>query len=160
MGNSSNRKLWGYFIVFTLFAAALWFMPYHIAVSVTPSLRYTVFFLEDGRGMEIRKGDYVMFSLDHPLIRGLKFRSAIKEVVCDGGDRLLVQGKDYYCNGVNLGRAKDVSIKGERTDNFKYEGSVPAGSLFVMGHTKDSFDSRYFGFINTSDVDKIARPLF
>jgi type IV secretory pathway protease TraF len=28
-----------------------------------------------------------------------------------------------------------------------------------MGHNKDSFDSRYFGFIRVGDVEKIAQPL-
>jgi conjugative transfer signal peptidase TraF len=160
MGNSLNHKIWTYFAVFALCTAAAWFLPRHVAVTVTPSLRYKVFFLRDRTGMKIRKGDYVMFSLDHPVVKELKFGNAIKEVVCAGGDRLTVNGKDYYCNEARLGRAKDMSIRGERVDNFKYDGIVPAKFLFVMGHTIDSFDSRYLGFISVGDVDKIARPLF
>jgi signal peptidase I len=97
---------------------------------------------------------------DHPMTKELKLKNAIKEVVCVGGDRLTVRGKDYYCNEVHLDRAKDMSQRGERVDNFKYSGIVPAGSFFVMGHTIDSFDSRYFGFIRTGDLKKIAHPLF
>ncbi len=160
MGSSLNRNPWIYFGVFTFFVAATWFVPRHIAVTVTPSLRCRVFYLESGTVRELRRGNYVMFALDHPVTREFKIRKAIKEVVCVGGDRLFVSGKDYYCNGDRLGRAKGMSLRGARVDNFKYNGVVPAGSLFVMGHSKDSFDSRYFGFIRVGDVENIAHPIF
>jgi conjugative transfer signal peptidase TraF len=163
MRNSLNHRLSIYYLVLVLVVAFVLFAHRKIAVNFTPSLRYTVFYLKNRQGGEIRRGDYVLFTVDHPLIRDVinevKIETLIKESVCIGGDVLTVSHKDYYCNGGYLGTAKDYSFKGERVDNFKYNGLVPLGSLFVMGHNKDSFDSRYFGFIRVGDVEKIARPL-
>jgi signal peptidase I/conjugal transfer pilin signal peptidase TrbI len=114
----------------------------------------------DCSGKDIRKGEYVLFNLDHPVTRDLSFKKTIKQVVCAPGDQLSVNDKDYYCNGLFIGRAKDVSLRNEMVTNFVYSGEVPAKSLFVMGHNKDSYDSRYFGFISSSDVEKMAYPLF
>jgi conjugative transfer signal peptidase TraF len=141
-------------------AATVLLVSRHVAVAVTPSLRYTVFYLTRATGHEIHKGDYVLFQLDHPMTKELKFNKAVKEVVCEGGDMLAVRGGDFFCNGVLLGRAKDRSLKGEKADQFRYSGIVPAQSLFVMGHSIDSFDSRYFGFIGIKDVENRAQPLF
>jgi type IV secretory pathway protease TraF len=159
MRNSLNHKLSIYFFALVLAAAGAWFVHRNIAVALTPSLRYTVFYLGDRHGEGIRPGDYVVFNLDHPVIAHLKIKKAIKEAVCVSGQVLTASDKDYYCNGRYLGMAKEFSHQGEKMENFIYDGVVPSGSLFVMGHHKDSFDSRYFGFIKVDDVEKIARPL-
>lgn len=160
MQDSLNRKLWIYLVMVALVIAAAWFAHRHIAITLTPSLRYAVFVLLTKPDKGLRRGDYVLFTLDHPMTKKLGFSKAVKEVVCAGGDRMIVSGKDYYCNGAHLGRAKDKSLEGVPVDNFRFKETVPEGSLFVMGHTIDSFDSRYFGFISVSDVEKTAYPLF
>ena len=160
MGNTLNHKLTAYLIALSVVSVLLLLVHQRIAVTVTPSLRYRVFYLTDCSGKEIRKGEYVLFNLDHPVTWDLSFKKTIKQVVCASGDRLAVIDRDYYCNGLFIGRAKDVSLRNESVTNFVYSGEVPARSLFVMGHNKDSSDSRYFGFISSSDVEKMAYPLF
>lgn len=159
MQNSLNHKLPLYFLTLVFCVAGVLFIHYKIAVPLTPSLKYTIFYLREIKGDEIMPGNYVRFTLNHPTISSLKFKKTIKKAVCVGGQELTVVHKDYYCNGVYLGTAKEYSLKGEMVDNFKYNGIIPAGSLFVMGHSKNSFDSRYFGFIRMTDVEKVAIPL-
>jgi conjugal transfer pilin signal peptidase TrbI len=160
MGNTLNHKITVYFIALGVVSVLLLLVHQRIAVTVTPSLRYRVFYLKDCSEKEIRKGEYVLFNLDHPVTRDLRFEKTIKQVVCAPGDQLSVNDRDYYCNGIFIGRAKDVSLRNEKVTNFVYSGEVPARSLFVMGHHKDSYDSRYFGFISSNDVEKMAYPLF
>jgi len=153
------------FCLVLAFCGALSYFAHHkIAVSFSPSLRYTLFYLENRQGDKIWQGEYVLFTVNYPLVHdvmnALKIKTAIKEAACVEGDLLVVSRKDYYCNGVYLGRAKDRSFKGAPVDNFKFNGIVPQGRLFVMGHTIDSLDSRYFGFIKVNDVARIAHPLF
>jgi len=160
MGNTLNHKLAVYLIALGVVFVSLLLVHQRLAVTVTPSLRYKVFYLKDRSGSEIRRGEYVLFNLDHPVTRELSFKKTIKQVACASGDHLSVNDRDYYCNGLFIGRAKDLSLRNERVTNFAYSGEVPAYSLFVMGHSRDSYDSRYFGFISSSDVEKMAYPLF
>ena len=51
-------------------------------------------------------------------------------------------------------------MKGDRLENFVYEGVIGKGLLFVTGDHKDSYDSRYFGFINREQVTAKAFPLW
>ena len=134
-------------------------MHSRIAVTITPSLSHTVFYLESVTQGRIQRGDYVLFPLAHPVTQDLGFTRTIKEVACVGGQSLVVSGKDYYCDGMFLGTAKAYSLKGAKVKSFSFSGVIPKGFLFVIGHHKDSFDSRYFGLIREQDVEKIARPL-
>ena len=143
-----------------LIVAGVWFMRRNIAVTITPSLLYTVFYLENGPVERIQRGDYVLFHLENPITQELGFDKAIKEAACVGGQTLVVDRKRYYCDGTYLGTAKEYSLKGERVENFKVSGVIPEGSYFVIGHHKDSFDSRYFGFVRKQEVERIAHPLF
>jgi conjugative transfer signal peptidase TraF len=147
------------FAVLLLIAAGVWFMHSRIAVTITPSLSHTVFYLDNVTQGRIRRGDYVLFPLAHPVTQELRFTRTIKEVACVGGQSLVVSGREYYCDGTFLGTAKAYSLKGEKVGNFAFSGVIPKGFLFVLGHHKDSFDSRYFGLIREEDVEKIARPL-
>lgn len=151
-----------------IFAAAVliavmvvWVMP-RISYSISPSLKYSMFYLELHPDVsKVAKGDYVRFVLKHKLLKEPKTNKAIKEVRCVGGDILTVDNdKNYYCNGVLLGKAKDKALSGETLDNFVFYGVIPTGDLFVMGHHKDSLDSRYVGFVQRSAILQVAYPLF
>lgn len=138
------------------------FIPSKFAFTRSPSLRYRVFCLDrlpDTRGL--KRGDYVMFILKDKRVENGKPVNITKEVGCAPGDTLVVQGKDYYCNGNEyLGKAKDYALNGERLDHFVFNGPVPEGKVFVAGHHKDSYDSRYFGFVGVEAITARAYPVF
>ena len=135
-------------------------IPERIVVAVSPSLDHRVFvvakrFAPD----EIRKGDYVLFTVRSPYIKSGKPSRLLKRVSCVSGETLETRGRQYYCDGAYLGMAKWYSLKGEPIDSFVYSGTVPDGALFVTGRHVDSFDSRYLGFIERRNVEGIAHPL-
>ena len=134
-----------------------WFIESHLLFTLSPSLSHRVYLME--RAKEVGKNDYVVFSL-----KGDRFAKdndkLLKRVGCAGGDVLRTAGKEYFCNDVPIGKAKDFSIKGDRLLNFFYDGVIGNGFLFVIGDHKDSYDSRYFGFIRKEQVIAKAYPLW
>lgn len=134
-----------------------WFIESHILFTLTPSLSHRVYIM--GMAKEVGKNDYVVFSLKGDRLAKDNDK-LLKRVSCSEGDVLKTIGKEYFCNGVSLGTAKDFSLKGERLKNFVYEGVIGRGLIFVTGDHKDSYDSRYFGFIYKDHVIAKAYPLW
>ncbi len=125
---------------------------------------------------QARRGDLVVF--EYPIDRKSIF---VKRVVAVPGDRVHLETKKLFVNGVavdepyarnkttiidyfrdNFPRVPNVRIFAPAEEmlknNFR-EGDivVPAGKYFVLGDNRDySLDSRYWGFIDQSDI--IGRP--
>lgn len=139
--------------------AVSYFLSKHLRVSITNSLRYR-FFLTLNRSKMFKTGDYVVFVHDVP---GTQYRNVnmIKKVGCDEGDVFFVNDKrELYCNGEYLGAAKAKLISLPNQKHFEWNGLVPKGKFLPMGENKDSFDGRYYGFVEKSLVDAKAIPLF
>jgi signal peptidase I len=143
-------------------------LPSKFAITFTDSLDRRFFLVYRGNE-NIRKGDYVLFP--YSIVRDQlekKYRVrfpfsadyVVKKVVCAPGEFLESDGMKYYCDGVFLGYAKERSRTGVPTERFVYRGMVPEGKIFVMGTSPDSYDSRYFGFLDRSVVVGKAYPVF
>jgi signal peptidase I/conjugal transfer pilin signal peptidase TrbI len=129
------------------------------AVNLSPSVRPRLFFLVR-HPAAIKKDDYVIFKPKNidPYING---KTLVKKVTCDEGNTLTEKGKEFFCNGtIYLGKAKDFSLKGEKLQNFVYNGVIPKGFCFVEGSNINSYDSRYWGFLRKSDIEARAYPIF
>lgn len=144
-------------VIAVISGLAAWFSESHLLFTITPSLAHRVYLM--GTAKEVGKNDYVVFSLKGDRVANDKDK-LLKRVSCAEGDVLKTAGKEYHCNGLFLGTAKDFSLKGERLQNFAYDGVVGRGLLFVTGDHKDSYDSRYFGFIHKDQVTAKAYPLW
>ena len=135
-------------------------LPGRIVVAISPSLDHRIFVINKNFAPgDIRKGDYVIFTVSNHYIREGKPTKLMKKVTCIGGERLETKTREYYCNGEYLVMAKWFSLRGEPLDSFAYSGTVPEGMLFVTGRHVDSFDSRYLGFIPRRKIEGIAHPL-
>jgi type IV secretory pathway protease TraF len=139
----------------------LW-LPPRLCVTTTDSLRSRVFFLRDRDAEEaFERGNYVRFERVHPWSGSSGPMSLLKEVGCGPGDRLRVDAVgDVYCGGDYLGRALPEDSNGNRLPLFRFDGVIPEGKLFVVGHHPRSWDSRYFGFVALEEVLNRAYPLF
>ena len=136
-----------------------WEFNTNLIVTLTPSLKHHVYF-KSGGIEKLQKGDYVLFKLEND-IYAKPDDIILKEVVCLEGESLEVTSdKRFFCNGVFLNKAKDYTRAGEKLNHFAYNGIIPEGSFFVIGHHKDSYDSRYFGFIHKEQMAESARPFF
>jgi len=130
-------------------------IPERLLVTATASLDKRVFWKADVT--EIRKGDYVVFWW--PFTDG-SWELAVKKVACVRGEKLKSDdNRDFFCGDEHLGRAKQRSLKGEEIEMFRYNGVVPEGKLFAVGDSRDSYDSKYFGFIEEKSVVMKAVPI-
>jgi signal peptidase I/conjugal transfer pilin signal peptidase TrbI len=158
------------------------FIPSRFSVTMTPSLVHRIYLISritDAR--EIKKDSYVLFTLRNKYMRNGQPVDVMSTVVlrekhangkpslpapvmkiarCIPGEYLRVEDGRYYCNSEYLGTAKEYSLRGEKVEHFVYDGIVPEGKLFVMGEHRDSFDSRYFGFIEVTDVTAIGHAVW
>ncbi len=150
-----------YLLIFvTVLIAGGALLPSRFAFTTTVSLKHRFFFLKNVSGdVPVRKNSYVMFPMHTQFILEGREFVAIKQVSCQPGDTLELKGRDYYCNGEFIASAKPLSMKGEPLSAFRFSGPVPSGMLFVTGHHKDSYDSRYFGFVRKEDVKAIVYPI-
>ena len=136
-------------------------IPGRVVVAVSPSLDHRIFVITKKFSPgEIKKDDYVIFTVRSHYIKKGKPARLMKKVSCVSGQRLETRSRIYYCNDEYLGMAKWYSLRGEPVDSFTWSGSIPEGKLFVTGQSPDSFDSRYLGFIERSKIEGIAHPLF
>ncbi len=157
-------------------------IPSRFSVTMTPSLIHRIYLISritDAR--EIRKDRYVLFTMRNSYMRNGQPVDVMSAVVaerkhvngkpsvpapvmkiarCGPGNYLRVANRRYYCNDTYLGTAKEHSLRGEKVDNFVYDDVIPQGKLFVMGEHRDSFDSRYFGFIEVTDVTAIGHAIW
>jgi signal peptidase I/conjugal transfer pilin signal peptidase TrbI len=135
-------------------------LPGRTVVAISPSLDHRIFVMTKRFAPdEIRKDDYVVFTVRSHFIKNGRPSMLLKKVSCISGQMLETRAREYYCDGEYLGMAKWYSLKGEPVDAFVYSGTVPEGMLFVTGNHPDSFDSRYLGFIERRNVEGIAHPL-
>lgn len=139
-----------------------WFVCSHLTVTLTPSLTHRVFWRSTSPAgvRAVHTGSYIIFEhvVPAPLNRLVR---VVKRVGCSSGETLTADANDdYYCNGQYLGRAKRRTLLGEPLTPFRYNGVVPDGMLFVVGDHRDSYDSRYIGFVQHEMVEEIAWALF
>jgi signal peptidase I len=102
----------------------------------------------------LKRGDLIVFP--YPVDRSKNF---IKRIIAISGDIIKIKNKKVLLNGEILNEPYIVhaspKIYKEQfnpRDNLK-QIKVPENSLFVMGDNRDkSHDSRFWGFVETSDV--------
>jgi type IV secretory pathway protease TraF len=163
-----NLSFWK--VVFGLLFLAIpgFILPSKFIYSSGDSVKYRLFWKVSGG--ELSYDDYVVVKMPVEDFFA-KGSNIVKRVGCLAGDELLVKGKDYYCirkgeEAVFLGTAKERARSGEKVEQFnpcgkEYEcrARVPEGCVFVIGDHKDSYDSRYFGWVSYERVIAVARPL-
>ena len=153
---------WRLFLMILVAVVAGTVIPRKIGITLTPSLDHRIFWVN--RNPErVGRGDCVFF-MDPELARKVgkpDVPNFFKIIRCDEGDIMAVDAeKRFFCNGAFMGTAKDYSRKGEKMQYFEFNGEIPRGFMSVMGEHRDSYDSRYFGFVDKSRVRAKLYPIF
>jgi len=149
-------------VVLAALLVGVW-MPGRIIVATSASLDHRVFFLVPAS--TVKTGDFLVFR--HPdatfVAQGLNRSNnrLIKRVGCSPGENLVTdEERQFFCDGMLLGKALDQDSTGLMLPRFQYSGTVPAGSFFMVGSNPRSFDSKYFGYIHVNEILYKALPLW
>ncbi|MBU1161771.1 MAG: S26 family signal peptidase [Proteobacteria bacterium] len=135
--------------------------PKNILISHTNSIGHRLFYYKGHVDpKKLKEGDYAVFSIDTSYIPNCHPCQVIKRISCVEGEHLYCNAAGaYYCGNRFLGLAKTKSKKGDPVQPFVFNGVVPINKIFVTGGHKDSYDSRYFGFVERSKITGLAIPL-
>lgn len=153
-------------VLLTPILAVMKLFPDRILINETPSIPYKVMWLS--KPSNLHKGAYYVWLANSPYVHGGEPFLIIKKAACVAGETLLIKGKDCYCGPFRMGSAKNKSISGMAVEPFRFNGVIPEGQFFAIGHhirdenghpVDDSFDSRYFGLVDFKQVRAVATPL-
>lgn len=152
-----KRRLASIALALAALAVGLW-LPGHLEIAATDSVGYHLFWRTDKVPGLAVKGDYVSFVHTTPWYGAKRLT---KQVACATGEilRSTDDGR-FYCGEQYLGQALKADSAGASLPVFRFDGPVPEGKIFVRGRHDRSFDSRYFGWIERTDVQAILYPLF
>ncbi len=133
-----------YLLIRTLFT--------HIVINISDSHMGTVFWKSD---KSPEKNDFVYFNFQHELLpKNLKVLS--KKIVCIGGESLKIDDQFIICQDKKypIKRNKKTG-SGKTIKQFYYDDIVPQNKAILWGSNIESFDSRYWGFIDYNKLNKM-----
>lgn len=135
-----------------------------IAINISESLPVGIY-LQKG-SEDVKRGDIVLFystrinqdAAERGYIR--KGSKLGKRVVAIEGDHLQTGKKTIIKGQVISTKIQLKDSQNRPMEIFEYQGKVPPGHIFVIGDTPGSYDSRYYGFVQKSDIQKKLKPIF
>lgn len=127
-------------------------IPYRIGLIDTPSIYKKIVIYRLEKPGKIERDKLYIFLFPYNTKYYKKGELFIKYAKCLPGDKLEVKGLKYYCNGKYFATAKKTDSKGVPVKHFVYNGIVPAGKVFMYAPHPRSYDSRYWGFLDTDKI--------
>jgi len=122
---------------------------------------YTVFLVDRHDRVVHRGGLYAFFAGDRMAPFFPPERMVIKRVVGGPGDHVTVGEAATRVNGDTVGEGLALAgTLGQSKTHYARELEVPQDALWIMGATRDSFDSRYWGPLPTRQIIGRAYALF
>ena len=157
----SRKKLIFLLIMIMSLSAAGAMIPSHFMVAISPSVKYRIFYYKRNfQQSDLHNGTYVVFDMYKKQHKNCQPCQVVKKIGCTEGNNLHIDKNNfYYCNDEYLGTTQPFTKSGKPLHPFYFNGSVPRGKLFVIGDHKDSYDSKYVGFINKNNIKAVALPI-
>lgn len=132
----------------------------YFVLNISPSMEKGIYLLRDID--ELKKGDVVVLNIPLNIKETLysrgylpkNIKTLLKEVVAVEGDSIKVDHNKIYINGEFKGDIAEVDPKGRELVSFVKDGVLKSGEVFLLGRGKNSFDSRYFGAVEKSEILK------
>ncbi|TXH34438.1 MAG: hypothetical protein E6Q94_04705 [Burkholderiaceae bacterium] len=115
------------------------------------------------RDAELKRGDVVSFKANDRIMFNIMTGKRIAKVIAGmPGDHVVSNSSGLFINGKFIAKRHPTSLK-----NLAAKGKQPVdidrvlapGELVVIGTLPRSFDSRYWGVLPASTVDRMVKPL-
>lgn len=132
---------------------------YALCVQYDKSVYFTLGVL-DKYNRKPEKGSYYAFMFYAVPNSDRYGQQFVKKVACIEGEHLYNEGREFYCNGEYIGKAKERDKKGNPAPLFNYNGVIEKGKFFASGEMIDSYDSKYWGFVDNNFVTGKVIKLF
>lgn len=152
-----------------VYAPLAWFSAHYRivydSVKGANCLPYSVF-LVDLRDKATDRGEYIAFVTQQmePFYRNGTL--AVKLIGAIPGDHVQVSGGGVAINGKHWGvlthlqPGQKLALMGRKVADVARDERVPQGHLWMMGTNPRSYDSRYWGYIQTGQVVGRAIPIW
>lgn len=141
----NNIKHFFITIILFILIGVFIFYTFNLKFNITSSMPLGIYQIQNTTP---KKGDLVIFKL----LQNNKI--LLKRVVAANGDFVKVDKNGVFINE-NLVTNSNIfkfDTKGNPLKNANINTNLQQNEIFVMGDHEKSFDSRYFGIINTNDI--------
>ncbi len=136
-----------------------------ISINTDTCIKGKLFYVEYIKGLhKLKDNDYVTF-----LFKGNKIfhknTRFIKFVGCMQGEQIITRGLKYYCINKQgkhyLGKAcTKTKVTPKCPEHIVFNQVVPKNKLFAIGTAANSYDSRYWGFVDSKSITGRAYKIF
>jgi len=115
------------------------------------------------REAELKRGDVVSFKANDQIMFNIMTGKRIAKMIAGmPGDHVVSNSSGLFINGKFIAKRHPISLK-----NLAAKGKQPMdmdrvlapGELVVIGTLPRSFDSRYWGVLPASTVDRMVKPI-
>ena len=124
---------------------------YYVGINLSDSINKKIFIYQKNISYQPKIGDLIIFKVpkNDPYFGNKEF---VKKIIGVKGDEISQQDREYTINKIKV-RAKIFAKNGERLKNFNLkENTIPHNHYFVYSNHKDSYDSRYFGYVSRNQI--------
>jgi len=128
----------------------------HILIPATHSVSPKL--LWRSGGIPKKQNDYMMFVLNDDYLPEGETH-LVKRLGCIEGQYLKKLNRQFYCDGKEIAIAAVQDSTGKQLPVFSFTGVIPKGKAFAVGDTDNSYDSRYWGFMDISAAERLT-PIF
>lgn len=136
-----------------------------IIYNVTDSLPHGVYRVI--KQQTYKRGDLIVFPIPEE-VRSLVLERGwmkpdsylIKPVAAINGDKVWITSGQVFVNGMSFGATKKQDRHGLPLPSFVFNETLSTGKISVLQRSDDSFDSRYFGQIDESQIIGRAVPIW
>ena len=153
------KNKWFYLLVLLTLAIPSLYekLPIRIDITQQQSLSNTLWISYSDLNIDT---DYILFI--PPKSRYIKDEKVqyLKMIACKEGDLLESFDSNFYCNKNFIGTARKYDSNMNIVEQFKFNGIFKIDKYFFAVTHELCYDSKYFGFIDKSQILRKETPLF
>ena len=151
-------------VLFLFISTSILVSKKFLIYNYTDSLPHGIYLLHSGA---IKKGDLIVFEPPLAVRKIIHERKYLRDdgylmkyMVGEPGDSVCTDNDTFSVAGTIFGKTLLTDTTGKPLPRYSFSGRLKEGYLVAIKGKNNSFDSRYFGPIQTSTIIGIAKPLW
>lgn len=152
-----------FILQFTIIFSLIYFKCNYV-INVTPSLPLGIYRLEKAK--DLKQGDLVLFDIDKETKKMMfergyipaKNTKLLKTIGALENNKINIVDSILYVDGENYGRILDKDLENRKLPSIEIK--VDKGNFLALTKKNLSYDSRYFGQVSLSKIEKKAKLVY